>query len=139
MAAAHNSFTDEQIAILSENSYVAYVDRTRVCFTVKFKELFWNLYANEKMMPSEILRRAGIDPTMLGTARTRGMVTNLKKEIKRHGSFTDVVVIRTRMPEVQKSSKKGDEIDRLRAENEYLKQEIEFVKKIFAAGGAVKR
>ena len=130
MAAARYPFTDEQIEALKTNPNVAIVDRDRVCYTAKFKEYFWALYTKENMMPSEILRRAGIDPKMLGTARTRGMVANLKKEIARHGSFTDVIVIRTRSPEVQASKGKKDEIDSLRAEVEYLRQEREFLKKI---------
>jgi len=137
MAATRNPFTDEQIAVLKENPYVAIVDRNRVCFTATFKELFWSLYT-KGMMPSEILRRSNIDPKMLGTARTRGMVANLKKEIARHGSFTDVIVIRTRTSEIQTGTKKDNEIGLLRAENEYLKQELEFVKKIVAAGGEVR-
>ena len=139
MAAARNPFTDEQIADLKANPYVAVVDRDRVYFTARFKEYFWGLYTQDSMMPSEILRRTGIDPKMLGTARTRGMVANLKKEIARRGSFTDVIVIRTNSPEGQRDTEKSNEIGRLRIENEYLKQELEFVKKIVAAGGEVKR
>ena len=137
MAAAHNTFTDEQIAVLQENPYVAIVDRDKVCFTAKFKEHFWALYT-KGMMPSEILRRSNIDPKILGTARTRGMVANMKKEIAKHGSFTDVIVIRRRSPEVKSSTEKEADLGRLRAENEYLRQELEFVKKIVAAGGRCK-
>ena len=133
MAATRNPFTNEQMKILKSNPYVAIVDRNRVCFTVKFKEYFWALYTKENMMPSEILRRAYIDPKMLGSARTRGMVANLKKEIAKHGSFTDVIVIRTRTSEAQGSVKLAESIDRLRTEVEYLRQEREFLKKIISA------
>ena len=133
MAEIRNSFTDEQINILKVNPYVAIVDRNRVCFTVKFKEYFWALYTKENMMPSEILRSAGIDPKMLGNARTRGMVANLKKEMAKHGSFTDVIVIRTRLLEAQSSAKQEESIERLRTEVEYLRQEREFLKKIISA------
>ena len=140
MAAARNPFTDEQIAALQANPYVAVVDRNRVCFTAKFKEHFWALYTKESMMPGEILRRSGIDPKMLGNARTRGMVANLKKEIARHGSFTDVIVIRTRSLTVQSSAEQKESNDRLRTEVEYLRQEREFLKKIISAekGGETK-
>ena len=134
MAAACNPFTDEQVAALQANPNVALADRDKVYFTAKFKEHFWALYTKENMMPSEILRRARIDPKMLGTARTRGMVANLKKEIAKNGSFIDVIVIRARMPEVQSSTKKADNIDSLRAEVEYLRQERDFLKKIISLG-----
>ena len=134
MAAIRNFFTDEQIAALQKNPNVAVVNRDKVFFTASFKEYFWDLYTKESMMPSEILRRSGIDPKMLGNARTRGMVANLKKEIARRGSFTDVITIRTASPEVQGNTKKEDEIGRLRTEVEYLRQERDFLKKIISAG-----
>ncbi len=124
MAAARNPFTDKEIEILRANTYVAVVDRDRVFFTAAFKEFFWELYTNG-VMPSEILRRAGIDPGMLGSARTRGMVANMKKEIARHGHFVDVIVIRTTSPEVRSSLEKERENIRLRAENASLKQALE--------------
>lgn len=139
MAAACNPFTDEEIKILRANPYVAVVDRDRVYYTAKFKEFFWTKYTKENMMPSEILRQAGIDPKMLGTPRTRGMVVNLKKELARHGRFIDVIVIRTRSSEIKNEMEKEVETDRLRAENEYLKQELEFFKKIREVSDAVKR
>jgi len=50
MPATCNPFTDEQIEALKANPYVAIVDRSRVCFTVKFKEYFWALYSKEHMI-----------------------------------------------------------------------------------------
>jgi hypothetical protein len=132
MAATCNDFTDEQIAILKSNPNVAVVGREKVYFTAKFKEYFWTLYTKESMMPSEILRSVGIDPKILGSSRTRGMVANLKKEYAKRGRFIDV--IRTMPPEVPRETTKEDEIARLSAEVEYLRQEREFLKKIIAAG-----
>ena len=90
------------------------------------------MYMKESMMPSEILRRLDIDPKILGNARIRGLTQNLKKEYARRGKFKDV--IREKPVAGTAELTGGEELERLRAEIEYLKQEREFLKKIISAG-----
>ena len=143
MAAPSNNFTKEQIIILKANPNVAMVDSVRVFFTAEFKERFWGLYTNEYMRPREILEELGIDIKILGSAQIRGIAQNIRKEYERYGKFSDSGKPRTRKTEPEPGNQTAlspeDEAKRLRIENEYLKQELEFVKKIVAAGGRAKR
>jgi hypothetical protein len=95
------------------------------------------MYTAEKKMPHEILRRLGIDYHLIGKPRVRGIVQNLKKQHERDGDFSGNRGIF--QPKLRTKQTPEQKLERLRAENEYLKQELEFVKKIVAAGGEVKR
>jgi hypothetical protein len=137
MARPCNFLTDEQVEQLRNSRYVQSAGARNVFFTEEFKRLYWQMYTVEKLMPYEIMRQLGIDYHTLGTARVRGFTHNLKKRHERDGDFSG-----TRGSERTKQRVKQtpeDKLERLRAENEYLKQELEFVKKIVAAGGEVKR
>jgi transposase-like protein len=138
MAAPCNNFTKEQIVILKANPNVAMVNSVRVFFTAEFKERFWTLYKKEYMRPRDILEELGISTKILGNARIRGIAQNISKEYAMYGKFND-----SRKPNAPGAKSKPndrdvlsseEEMKRLRAENEYLKQELEFVKKIVAAG-----
>jgi len=132
MAAANNRFTEEQMAYLKANRYVATANRNTVHFTAAFKERFWEMYTQENMRPMEIVRELGIDTKILGRARIRGLAQNLKKEYARYGKFIDI--IRGKPMKIAAASTLEEEVSRLRVEVEYLKQEREFLKKIISAG-----
>lgn len=87
-------------------------------------------------MPHEILRRLGIDYRILGEKRVAGITQNLKKRHGQCGSPTGAGSPQQPVPLPKKTP--VQELERLRAENEYLRQELEFVKKIMAAGGSKK-
>jgi len=130
MAAPHNYFTDEQIAELRANEYVDRVSRTNVYFNDEFKKKFWEMYKERDMLPSEIYALLGVDHRILGRKRVQGFARNLKKKHERTTGETTVYVKKldqhaTRTPDRQ--------IARLKAENKYLKQENEFLKKIVSA------
>lgn len=132
MAATVNRFTKEQVIKLKANPNVTRVNRVRVFFTGEFKERFWRIYtnANEYMCPEEILEKLGMDPKMLGASRVRGILQNVKKEYKQYGKFKDSGGAWQHEPENTVVVPPEKELQRLRSENEYLKQELEFVKKI---------
>jgi hypothetical protein len=137
MAAQKNKFTDEQIKILRESGYVCGVNENYVYFTDEFKRLYWQMYAIENLMPHEIWGRLGIDYRMLGASRVRGFTYELKKRHERDGGFCRKRC--GKKPEHSGKQVTEQDWERLRTENEYLKQELEFVKKIAAAGGGTKR
>jgi len=134
--AKRNKFTSEQINALRESGYVYGVNENYVYFNDEFKRLYWHMYTVENLMPLEIWARLGIDCNMLGAARVRGFTYELKKQYERDGGFH-----RKRCGRKAEQPQKAPEqnLERLQAENEYLKQELAFVKKIVAAGGEVKR
>jgi len=135
--AQKNKFTNEQIGTLRESGYVRGVNENYVYFTDEFKQMYWRMYTAENLMPHEILRRLGIDYSLLGSSRVRGFTYSLKKQYERDGGFCTKRSGRKAKQRVEETS--GQNLERLRVENAYLKQELDFVKKIVAAGGEVKR
>ena len=125
-----NKLTGEQIEILRESRHVRGVNENYVYFNDEFKRLYWHMYTVESLMPHEILRRLGIDYSLLGSSRVRGFTYSLKKQYERDGGFC--TKRSGRKPKKQAEQTSGQNLERLRAENEFLKQELDFVKKIIA-------
>ena len=129
-------FTWEQIEILRQSPYVRKINTITVSFTGEFKRRFWAMHAEGNLMPREILELLGIDTEILGAARIRGIAYNLKQEYADFGEFLDIRrngrnVHGEILPPAQ-------EINKLRMEVEYLRQEQEFIKKIISAEREVK-
>ena len=125
-------FTWEQIEILRQSPYVRRVSPIIVSFTGEFKRRFWEMYTKESMMPREILALLGIDTDILGAARIRNIAYNLKQEYANYGEFLDIR--RNGRANQDEKLPPAKEINKLRMEVEYLKQEQEFIKKIISAG-----
>lgn len=132
------NLTEEQMAVLRGNRYIRSVSECVVFYTDEFKRLCWHMHSEENMMPKEILRRLGVDYHILGKPRVRGLFYELKKRYGCDAESGREAGVEQRIGIPGKRSEK-QKIERLRAENEYLKQELEFVKKIVAAGGEAKR
>ena len=130
MAAPCNKFTDEQIAELRSNEYVKSVSRTNVYFNDEFKDKFWEMYKERDMLPSEIYALLGVNYRILGSKRIQGFARNLKK---RHERVTGKTTVYVRKLDVHATQTPDRQVKRLRAENKYLKQENEFLKKIVSA------
>jgi len=133
MAAPRNNFTDEQIAELIGNKYVQKVGRKIVSFTDEFKIQFWRMYTEEDMLPYEILPKLGVDYRVLGQKRVQGITQGLKR---RFGNESEIPACKPKRRSAQAPDR---QISQLRAENEYLRQENEFIKKIISAGKERKR
>ena len=82
-----NYFTSEQIMILQQSPYVEKVSKANVTFTEEFKNMFVSLYQSGTG-PTEILRRMGIDPRILGTDRIESMVKRFKAQSFRPEGFS---------------------------------------------------
>jgi hypothetical protein len=129
-------FTWEEMDILRQSPYVRRIGPIAVSFTGEFKRRFWEMYTKENLLPREILELLGIDTKILGAARIRNIAYNLKQEYANFGEFPDV---RRKRSDKQREKLPPDkEINRLRMEVEYLRQEQEFIKKIISAGREVK-
>jgi hypothetical protein len=87
--------------------------------------------------PREIFRQNGIDPEILGDARIYSAINTLKKELERHGDFSDN---RRNIPPEQKAETATDiRLSHAEHELEYLKQEVEFLKKTIMSEREAKR
>ena len=125
-------FTQEEQDILKTNPYTLSVTKTTLQFTLEFKETFWRMY-KQGIRPGQILRECGYDPKMLGTARITGISQHLREEHKRYGCFHEARPINAaRHPskaEYEKMSQKKA-MKEMQTEIVYLRQEIDFLKKL---------
>lgn len=122
--------SDEEIAKLKNHPYVIDANERFVCFTVAFKERFYQEYRNGRK-PKRILTDMGLDTNLLGTSRINSIKLHVLQQAQSIKGFTDLdgqrfgSFIREMSPE--------DKIKRLEHELAYTRQELEFVKKIVQA------
>ena len=127
-----NTFTKREIQILKSNPYTYRVTESQIFYTKEFKEEFWRRY-QEGETPRKIVEELGYDPDMLGTARLSGLQINIKKQALRPGGFTEgkgrKKSLRSGMYSVDYSPS-DETVVKMQHEIMYLRQEVEFLKKI---------
>ena len=139
-------FTAEEIEYLLSSPHVAYVSRTTVSFTVAFKEMFWQRHC-DGIPTARIVEDAGLDIGVIGKGRIDTLIKSLRDQTERGLPFNDGLE-----PHFNKPDKKFDipkiprlpknaviplspeAIAKMACEVNYLKQEMEFLKKIILAG-----
>ena len=129
-----NYFTSEQIMILQQSPYVEKVSKANVTFTEEFKNMFVSLYQSGTG-PTEILRRMGIDPRILGTDRIESMVKRFKAQSSRPEGFSRKANRSKGRPRKKKAPEFSSDKEKAEYYKEYaekLEQEIELLKKVRA-------
>lgn len=126
-------FTEEQQQLLRQNPYVHSVTASRLQLTKEFKEIFLASY-NAGTSPREILINYGFDISILGEKRIWSISQHIRSEYEKYGEFHEgygrrVISTAQKSDHSQPLSEK-DEIKQLRSEVNYLKQEMEFLKKV---------
>lgn len=125
-------FTEEQQQLLRQNPYIYSVTETRISLTKEFKELFMTAYkAGES--PRKILEDYGFDISIIGERRIWSISQRIRTEYKKYGEFHEGYAPRSTATSPDASTdttSEADEIKQLRHEVDYLKQEMEFLKKI---------
>ena len=124
------SFTQEEMDTLRNNKYTYSVSPNTISFTIEFKKEFWKRYQSGQS-PREIDKALGYDDQMLGTTRISGLQGMIRKQAKegrfREGPHTSYAVSNhpdySTMPDDQK-------LFAMEHELYYLRQEMEFLKKI---------
>lgn len=129
-----NYFTEEQQAELYSNLYTYKVTKSCIKFTDEFKNDFWKMYIDD-MPIKEIFTKLGYDPALLGVKRIEGFVYHLRKEKltdeQRVQSTNRALKVRRPPVDTKYSEMKSqDAIRAMEAELIYLRQEVEFLKKI---------
>jgi hypothetical protein len=130
------TFTAEQIALLAQNRYTKLISPSMIKFTEDFKEDFWRLYLTD-MPVKEIYRSLGYDPSIFGEKRINGFVYNLRKayltDKQREESQTRSSKVKRPPADVEYSKMKSlDAIRAMETELTYLRQEVAFLKKLYA-------
>ena len=127
-------FTEEQQQLLRQNPYIYSVTETRITLTKEFKEIFMTAYkAGES--PRKILEDHGFDISIIGERRIWSISQHIRTEYQKYGEFHEGYSHRGTSAahlipaDTGTQVSEADEIRQLRHEVDYLKQEMEFLKK----------
>ena len=115
-------FTEEEQQLLRQNPYVYSVSESSLSLTKEFKDLFLEAYHKGQT-------------AILGNRRIWGISSHIRSDYQKYGEFTDGHNTRGKRssnPNLSNPATEADQIRQLKHEVDYLKQEMEFLKKISA-------
>ncbi len=122
-------FTEEQLQLLRQNPYVYSVTASRLLLTKEFKEIFMTAYnAGESLR--KILENHGLGTELIGERRVWSISMHIREEYKKFGEFHEGYRTQPATGSAHQPATDQDELKQLRHEVDYLKQEMEFLKKI---------
>jgi transposase len=130
-------FSPEEVIDLKGNPYVKSVTAYMIRFTVAFKEQFWDEYQCGRT-PAAIVTDMGFDPDMLGASRLNGILQHIKEAVGIGESFRDYRKKNT-LTDNADNLPPSKALIHMQHEVAYMKQELEFVKKIILADREAKR
>lgn len=129
---AKRKFTLDEIRILESNKYTLYATEDRIVHTKEFKETYWKMY-NEGMPPRTIIKELGYDVDILGKKRASMYPSKLKEELDRNGEFRDRNSRSKLKPPTNtdyENMKDKKAMKEMQAELKYMRQELDFLKKL---------
>lgn len=134
-------YTPKQIKELKANPYTYNVTKNKLYFTSKFKEDFWISYQAGNA-PRKILTDLGYNLDCFEQKQIDSIVQRIKKQALSGNGFTEGENRQKRIPMKATSEKElssPQSIERMQNELLYLRQEVEFLKKIIIADNSKKR
>ena len=122
-------YTNKQIKELKSNPYTLQVDDKRIFFTIEFKKVFWTKY-QAGMSPRAIFKDMNYNLDYFGQKQIDSIVQRIKKEALA-GVFTEGYsrVNRVKLKEPT-SDITPQNINQIQNELLYLRQEVDFLKKV---------
>ena len=127
-------YTAKEMKLQKANPYTFKVTKNKLYFTAEFKEAFWTAY-QAGLAPRKILEDFGYDLGMFGQKQIDSMVQSIKRQAEGGGGFRQGEN-RTRrkkdalsIPEGASAESK-ESLECILNEVKYLRQEVEFLKKI---------
>jgi len=136
-------YTAKEIKILQANPYTFKVTKNKLYFTIEFKEAFWTEY-QVGFAPRKIFEDLGYDLEMFGQKQIDSIVQRIKKEANSENGFTQGEN-RTRRKKdeliipANATIESQETLDKILNEVKYLRQEVDFLKKITKSQNLVKR
>lgn len=141
MRTNRREFTAEEQAILKKNPYTYRVYKSSIRFTIEFKETFMRQY-EEGMSPTKIVEGLGYDAEMLGKRCIDSLYRNLQKQQASpeglHEGSLRSKKIRPGSTDYESVPPK-QALQLMQHELLYLRQEMEFLKKIINADKSPKK
>ncbi len=134
-------YTAKQMKQLEKNPYTFKVTPKKIYFSVKFKEDFWIRYQAGNA-PRKILSDLGYDLNLFEQKQIDSIVQRIKKQALSGEGFREGQKRETRVPlkvpdETERSTPQS--MQRMQSELLYLRQEVEFLKKIIIADNSRKK
>ena len=134
-------YTPKQIRELKANPYTYNVTKNKLYFTSKFKEDFWISYQAGNA-PRKILTDLGYNLDYFEQKQIDSIVQRIKKQALSGNGFTEGENRQKRVPMKATSEEElssPQSIERMQNELLYLRQEVEFFKKIIIADNSRKK
>ena len=134
-------YTPKQIRELKANPYTYNVTKNKLYFTSKFKEDFWISYQAGNA-PRKILTDLGYNLDYFEQKQIDSIVQRIKKQALSGNGFTEGENRQKRVPMKATSEEElssPQSIERMQNELLYLRQEVEFLKKIIIADNSRKK
>mgnify|MGYP004551916485 CR=1 FL=1 len=135
------TFTEEQIKKLKKNPYTFKITRNKLYFTAKFKEDFWISYQAGNA-PRKVMQDLGYDLSIFTQKQIDNYVQRIKRQALSGDGFSEGENRQKRIPMKatdEKELSSPQSIERMQNELLYLRQEVEFLKKIIVADNHKKR
>lgn len=136
-------YTAKEIKLLKANPYTFKVTKNKLYFTIEFKEAFWTAY-QAGMAPRKILNDLGYNLDIFGQKQIDSIVQGIKKQAQSGNGFRQGENRERRkkdeilMPQnVSVESKEA--LTSILNEVKYLRQEVDFLKKIVKAENTAPR
>lgn len=134
-------YTAKQIKELNANPYTFKATKNKLYFTKRFKEDFWISYQAGNA-PRKILKDFGYDLEHFGQKQIDDLVQRIKRQALSGNGFTEGENRQRRVPVKAASEEELPSpqcMERMQNELLYLRQEVEFLKKIMIADNARKK
>lgn len=122
-------YTKKELKELNENPYTLKATKNKVSHTVEFKQAFWTKYQAGET-PRKILTDLGYNPKMFEQKRIDSLVQRIKKQALSGNGFSEGYKRTKRVKLVSNEEFTPESFTQMQHEVLYLKQEVEFLKKI---------
>lgn len=126
-------FTDDDIQELSKNPYTLSVTGNRLSVTLAAKEKILELF-NEGRSRRQIMAELGYDPDLLGDDRVKNIIRSTRREAESaqglHEGYSRAAKKHLDKEEIEQLDESASSYAKLKNEVIYLRQEVEFLKKI---------
>lgn len=131
-------YTVKQMKLLAANPYTFKVTKHKLFFTIEFKEAFWTSY-QAGYAPRKILSDLGYDLEIFGQKQIDSITQRIKYEAGLRTGFSQGENRSRRRKEnveipADISVESHKSLEYIISEVKYLRQEVEFLKKIARAG-----
>jgi hypothetical protein len=121
-------FTKEQVEILKLSPYVKNVSEKAITYTDEFKLLFLNEYKINPC-PSIIFEKYGLSSSILGQKRISENSKRWRRQELRVDGIKDTRKDNSGRP-ITRDLTAEEQIKRLKDQNEYLRQQVEFLSQL---------